>query len=180
MRRLSEHGYHSSYNYAGKFLTIRDVAEFDGRGLWVWKAARFSKHGTLKETIEHFVQASERGMTHEELAALLGVRAHNALLEVVQAGKLYREQLGGTYVYFDVTTRHRRQQVKQRRAFVQQRQKARPSSPQIIAVLLELIKDPKARREEIVVRCQRVGVSLSRPVVDVIFDKFDLDKKRAL
>ena len=42
LRRLDEHGYYSSYNYAGKFLTIDEVAEFDSRGLWVWKTAGFS------------------------------------------------------------------------------------------------------------------------------------------
>ena len=35
LRRLHEHGYHSSYNQSGKFLTIDEVAEFDSRGLWV-------------------------------------------------------------------------------------------------------------------------------------------------
>ena len=31
LRRLDEHGYHSSYNHSGKFLTIDEVAEFDCR-----------------------------------------------------------------------------------------------------------------------------------------------------
>ena len=64
LRRLREHGYHSSYNHSGMFLTIHEVAEFDSRGLWVWKTARFSKHGNLKETVWHFVEDSEQGMTH--------------------------------------------------------------------------------------------------------------------
>ena len=29
IRRLKEHGYHSSYNWAGRFLTIDEVADFD-------------------------------------------------------------------------------------------------------------------------------------------------------
>ena len=63
LRRLDEHGYHSSYNHSGKFLTIDEVAEFDSRGLWVWNAARFSKRGNLKETVWHFVEDSKQGMT---------------------------------------------------------------------------------------------------------------------
>ena len=43
IRRLQEHHYYSSYNFAGKFLTIEEVAEFDVRGLWAWKRARFSR-----------------------------------------------------------------------------------------------------------------------------------------
>ena len=78
IRRLDEHGYHSSYNHSGKFLTIDEVAEFDSQGLWIWKTARFSKHGNLKETVWNFVEDSKQGMTHQELAALLGIRVHNS------------------------------------------------------------------------------------------------------
>ena len=179
LRRLDEHGYFSSYNQSGKFLTIQEVAEFDTRGLWVWKAARFSKTGTLKQPIEHVVEADERGMTHEELATILGVRAYNALLELVHERRIHRERLGPTFVYFNRKTAARREQVDRRRLFLQEHQKPRPTSRQIIATLLELIRDPKARRENIVLRCQRVGVSISRGVVDSIFETYDLDKKRA-
>ena len=179
LRRLDEHGYFSSYNYTGRFLTIQEVAEFDTRGLWVWKAARFSKHRTLKQTIEHFIEADERGMTHEELATILGVRAYNALLELVHERRIHRERLGPTFVYFNRKVAARREQVDQRRLFLQEHQKPRPTSRQIIATLLELIRDPKAGRQDIVLRCQRVGVSISRDVVDSIFETYDLDKKRA-
>jgi len=180
LRRLKEHGYFSSYNHSGMFLTIQEVAEFDTRGLWVWKAARFSKHGNLKQTIEHFVEADERGMTHEELATILGVRAYNALLEMVQERRIHRERLGPTFVYFSHKAPARREQVNRRRLFLQEHQKPRPTSRQIIATLVELIRDPEAEREDIVLRCQRSGVSISRDVVDAVFETYDLDKKRAL
>ena len=72
LRRLKEHGYYSSYNQSGRFFTIDEAAEFDARGLWLWKAARFSRHGNLKATVRHLVESSEGGMTHQELASLLG------------------------------------------------------------------------------------------------------------
>jgi hypothetical protein len=40
--------------------------------------------------------------------------------------------------------------------------------------------DPKVERQEIVARVKRKGVSISREVVNVIFEKYELDKKRAL
>ena len=73
LRRLAEHGYYASYNHSGKFLTIPEVAHFDSQGIWTWRTARFSKHGTLKDTVAHLVQSSPEGMTHRELAALLAV-----------------------------------------------------------------------------------------------------------
>lgn len=179
-RRLREHGYYSSYNYSGRFLTIDEVAEFDPQGLWVYKSARFSKHGTLKRTVEHFVGSSERGMTHEELAMVLGVRTHDVLLELVRGDKLTRERLGPTFVYFERRRSIRMQQILRRRQFFERKQAASPTSQLIIATLLEVIKDPKVQREEIGVRCRRSGVSISRATVDAIFEMFDLDKKRAL
>ena len=99
LRRLEEHGYYSSYNHSGKFLTIPEAADFDEQGLWLWKAARFSKHGTLKVTVARFVQESKRGMTHEELSALLGVRAQNTLLDLVEEKTVYRQrQIGRAHV----------------------------------------------------------------------------------
>jgi hypothetical protein len=92
LRRLTEHGYFSSYNHRGEFLTIEEGAEFDSRGLWGFQIARFSRYGTLKKTVEHFVTSSEAGMTHEELSALLGVRVHNTLLDLTQEREIRRQQ----------------------------------------------------------------------------------------
>ena len=179
LRRLVEHGYYSSYNHSGKFLTIDEVAQFDSRGLWGWNAARFSKQGSLKETVWHFVENSEYGMTHEELAALLGVRTHNSLLELVQEEWTHRERLGPKFVYLSHKTSARRKQVRRRELRLEEGQTPRPSARQIIATLLELIKEPHAPRQKIVLRCQRSGVSISRELVDAIFETYDLDKKRA-
>jgi hypothetical protein len=178
-RRLREHGYYSSYNYSGRFLTIEEVADFDPRGLWFHKTARFSRQGTLKDTVEHLINLSERGSTHGELTSLLRVRVHNVLLELVEEKRVHRERLGPSFVYFTHKRSARREQILRRREFFQQLQKPRPTSQQIITTLLELIKDPRAERPDIVARCRRAGVSISRTEVDVIFEMFELDKKRA-
>ena len=179
LRRLVEHGYYSSYNQSGRFFTIDEVAQFDSRGLWVWNASRFSKHGNLKETVWHFIESSEHGMTHEELASLLGVRTHNSLLELVQEEWTHRERIGAQFVYLSHKAAVRRKQVGRRRSLLKEGQKPLPDTRQIIATLLELIKDPQASRQKIVQRCQRSGVPISPPLVDTIFETYDLDKKRA-
>jgi len=179
LRRLKEHGYHTSYNLRGKFMTIDEVAHFDSRGLWAAKGARFSQWGTLKDTIHHFVEVSEKGMTHEELSTILGLRVHDTLLGLVREGKIRRNRLGPTYVYSSARRSRERQQTRRRREFLASVQRARATSRQKIATLLELIKDPKATRQEIVVRCKRAGVAISGEVVDAIFDEYELDKKGA-
>jgi hypothetical protein len=164
LRRLAEHGYYSSYNHSGKFLTIPEMVPFDSRGLWSCRTARFSKHGTLKDTVAYLAQSSPQGMTHEELATLLAVRVHNTLLQLIREGILRRQRMGPTFVYLSAKRSVRT---------------VRPTSQQTIATLLELIQDPKATRQRIVSRCQRGGVSISPQVVDAIFERYELDKKRA-
>lgn len=179
LRRLREYGYYSSYNYAGRFLTIADVVEFDSRGLWCFKTARFSRHGKLKDTIEHFVRSSEAGMNHPELAALLAVRVHNQLFDLVEAGRVVRQRIGGSYVYLSAKAGERKRQQRRRLALVKEAEKPRPSTRQIIATLLELIADPRATQAQIVTRCQKAATPISADIVEVIFERYDLDKKRA-
>ncbi len=128
LRRLREHGYFSSYNHRGKFLTLEEVAEFDSRGLWAWRIARFSKYGTLKDTAAHFIEGSETGMTHEELSALLGVRVHNSLLDLLEEDRVSREKLGPTFVYLSRRPRVRRQQILRRSLLIEEHRRAQPTS----------------------------------------------------
>lgn len=179
LRRLAEHGYYSSYNHSGKFFTIPEVAHFDSYGLWTCKTARFSKHGTLKDTLTNLVQSSPQGMTHEELASLLAVRVHNPLLELIREDTLRRERIGPTFVYLHCKRTRQSEQRRRRKAAMPQRPAVRPTHPQIVSTLLELIQHPKATRQQIVRRCRRGGVSISPPVVDAIFERYELDKKRA-
>ena len=179
LRRLREHGCFSSYNHCGWYLTIGEVAGFDSRGLFACGVARFSRHGALKETLKHFVDASTSGMTHEELCELLGVRVHNPLLDLTTEGAIARLRHGPVFVYVSAASEVQEAQIRARSlAFGDVA--PRPTSRQVIAVLLELIRDPKASREEIVSRCQRSGVRITRETLDAIFTRYDLDKKRAL
>ncbi len=180
LRRLKEHSYYSSYNCSGRFFTIEEVVHFDSHGLWFCKGARFSRHGTLKDTVARSVQSSEHGLTHDELATQLGVRVHNTLLELVTQSRIRRERLGPTYVYCSSKPSIHKQQARKRKVFLRMRERPHPTSAQKIATMLELIKDPRAERQEIVIRCKRGGVDISRDVVDAIFEKYDLEKKRAL
>ena len=124
--RLAEHGYYSSYNHSGKFLTIPELAQFDAHGLWTYKTARFSKYGTLKETVACLTYSSPQGMTHQELAALLAVRVHNTLLHLTREGTLRRQRMGPTFVYLHAQRPARSEQVRQRRAALAARPTVRP------------------------------------------------------
>jgi len=180
LRRLAEHGYFSSYNHSGMFFTIPEVARFDSHGLWTCKTARFSKHGSLKESLVYLVQSSSHGMTHQELTSVLAVRVHNPLLELTREGTLRRERIGPTFVYLHAKRTRQTEQRKRRKAATPRRPAVPPTHRQTIATLLELIQDPQVSREQIVHRCRRGGVAISPQVVDAVFERYALDKKRAL
>jgi len=92
---------------------------------------------------------------------------------------LRRERMGPTFVYLHCRRTPRTAQRRRRRAAMPPRPAVRPTHPQTTAALLELIQDPKASREQIVRRCRRGGVAISPQVVDAIFERHELDKKRA-
>ena len=99
MRYFREAGYHTSYNCAGEYYTLEGIPTFDGNGLWKYRDAFFSSHGTLRDTAIGLVGSSEFGYTHDELRELLGIRMYNTLLGLVNDGLIDRRDFGGEYVY---------------------------------------------------------------------------------
>lgn len=99
LRKLRALDYHSSYSHAGRYYTLERIARWDGHGLWAFTGIRFSRHGTLVETIAQLVDAAGGGRLAVELEAVLGVRVHAALLTLYRRGRVLRQQLGGEYLY---------------------------------------------------------------------------------
>lgn len=98
-RKLQAFPYHSSYSHRGKFYTLDALAEFDDRGLWTCRGARFSRFGTLIDTAEQFVTRSDRGCLASELAGELQAPVKEPLLTLVRARRLVRKEVVGHYVY---------------------------------------------------------------------------------
>lgn len=106
-RKLQTFPYHSSYSHRGKFYTLDALADFDDRGLWTCRGARFSRFGTLIDTAEQFVTRSDRGCLASELAGELQAPVKAPLLTLVRARRLVRTEVAGQYVYCatDLATR---------------------------------------------------------------------------
>ena len=110
-RKLREVEYCTSYSHRGRFYTLKELARFDERGLWTCKGIHFSSFGSLVDTAEHFVVSCEGGKLASELAVELGVEVKDALLHLVNSGRLCRELLSGVYLYCSPEPSKRRQQV---------------------------------------------------------------------
>ncbi len=100
-RFLSQVGYYSSFTHNGKWYTLQSVPKFSRDGLWFYGNIGFSNVGSLTKTLIKLVSRSQAGMTAEILGEKLrSRRCHTVLVQLSRRGKLQREKLGRSYVYF--------------------------------------------------------------------------------
>ena len=98
-RKLKQLAYRTSYSHRGSYYTLDESAHFDQNGLWSFQSVWFSRHGTLLDTAEAFVENSSAGHFVEELDHLLHVGSKEPLLRLVQHGRVTREPVEGLYLY---------------------------------------------------------------------------------
>lgn len=116
-RKLRALGYHTSYSHRGRFYTLGEIVKFDEFGLWSFRSAWFSAHGTLVSTAEACVEASEAGYFAHELENVLHVDPKDALRGLARDGRLSREKVGGRYLYCSHEPSLRREQLRARRVY---------------------------------------------------------------
>jgi len=103
-RKLQIFSYRASYSHAGKYYTLDEIAEYDHHGLWSVGDVCFSKYGSLLNTVEALVCASEAGYFAHELEELVQVRVHAPLLKLTASGHLRRESLAPSFLYLSPQT----------------------------------------------------------------------------
>ena len=116
LRKLSALGYRSSYSHCGAYYTLDAIAQFDELGLWSHRDVYFSRHGTLLNTAEVLVTRSPAGYWVPELEAVVHVVAKDALHDLVQAGRLFRREWEGRYLYCALDRTRRQEQLAARQA----------------------------------------------------------------
>ncbi|MCI0697932.1 hypothetical protein L0337_38770 [candidate division KSB1 bacterium] len=99
-RKLKSLSYRASYSHAGKYYTLDEIAEYNQHGLWNYRQIYFSQYGSLLNTVEALVQASQAGYFAHELQELVQVRVHAPLLKLTTSNHLRRENLAPGYLYF--------------------------------------------------------------------------------
>jgi hypothetical protein len=114
LRKLRPMDYLSSYSHRGKFYTLRELVQFDARGLFAVGAARFSRFGSLLATAEHLVAHGPAGYFASELNRELGVETKEALLTLVRQRRVAREQIEGLYLHCATDAQIRQEQLQHR------------------------------------------------------------------
>jgi hypothetical protein len=99
-RALRKLGYHTSYNHNAGYYTLTDVPQFDDWGLWTYRDVRFSRTGSLVDTLVGLVSQSPGGLTVGELEQRLHTPLASLLSRLVQQGRLQRHVLQGRQVIY--------------------------------------------------------------------------------
>ena len=116
LRKLAPLDYRSSYSHCGAYYTLDSIAQYDPLGLWSHRDIHFSRRGTLLNTAEVLVTQSASGYWVAELESMVHVAAKDALRQLVQAGRLYRRECAGRYLYCALDRTRRQEQWAARQA----------------------------------------------------------------
>jgi hypothetical protein len=185
-RILSESGYHSSYNRNAAYYTLRDAPQFDSEGLWTYRGIRFSRHGTLKDTIVALVANSDAGQTVRELEDRLHTKAANLLSRLVHDARLTQRTLQGRLVvYLASDPQHADKQYQHRQELLQQaivppRSVPEGCSPtEVIEILRSMVLAPTERPDQRARQLSARGLHVTTSQVSRVIEHYALKKNDA-
>ncbi len=178
-RRLKAWSAYTSYNHNGRYYTLPEIAEFDDNGLWRHQGVFFSKHGNLKQTLVHLVTHSVQGLSGAELGELLGLQPRSFLSHFRDHPALYRESLAGRWIWFAANPKTRERQKQSRLARVVAKGPQMPSDMEAVMILVDLIRHPDSRLEQVAHRLKCQGVDMDVAVIRRLLAHHDLLKKTA-
>ncbi len=102
-RRLKQWGALTSYNQNNRYYTLPTIPVFSKEGLWHYRGVSFSRHGTCKQTVIHFVRRSKMGLSNTELSEILGENPNSLLAHFKEIQGIVKERHGRDVVYFSDT-----------------------------------------------------------------------------
>jgi hypothetical protein len=178
-RDLERVGYLSSFTHRGSYYTLEDIPRFNNEGLWFHDDVGFSRFGTLKHTVAELVPRAVAGSTQGELAALLRVRVHNTLLDLLRGASLGRRVVEGLseLVYVSPDPARSDQQIARRLERLRERaEAAMPSDEIVLAILAETVRASRVEvpPDLVVRRLAARNVVVSREAVERVLERFDL------
>lgn len=144
-RKLSTLSYQTSYSHRGGFYTLKSIPRFDAQGLWCCRDAWFSRHGTLLNTAAALVEAAPGGYGVAELEERVHVPVKDALRQLVQSGRLHRQEFKEHYLYL-ANERGRRQEQWANRQAIQPATDPREEEFRAARALLFSLLDEQQRR----------------------------------
>ncbi len=174
---LKQWGAVTSYNSNGRYYALPDVVKFDEHGLWEHNGVRFSRFGTLKETIIQLVDEAPQGLSSAELGSLLGLDPRSFMNHYKALPELRREKLGGRYIYLSDDEQRGVRQQKNREASVA-KGSLQISDHDAVLVFADFIKYPNTVLENRVRRLQRQGITVDGGKITALLQFHGLSEKK--
>ncbi len=166
----------TSYNQNNRYYALPSTPGFNKLGLWHYRGVFFSRHGTCKQTVIHFVHISEKGLSNTELAGILGENPNSLLAHFGIIPGLKKERHGRDIVYFSSEEAVYRRQ--KRRRFPPEPTAAKlPPDALTIIILVELIHHPSMSNDELAAQLQQNGHAIEAATIATLFSHYHIDKK---
>ncbi len=176
-RFLKELGYWRSFTHNNKWYTLRSIPKFDGNGLWFYQDIGFSRHGSLKQTISHFVDHSLEGLPASELANLIKHPCHALLNQMVKCKQINRFKALGHFIYLSADRTKYDHQFASLRGTLASQARSQQLTPQAaIQVFAEAIKNPEASCEQLAALTAQKNIIASPDAIACLFGKHGIKK----
>jgi len=169
-KRLSQWRTYTSYNKNGRYYVLPRVPRFDEHGLWEYRGVRFSRFGTLKQTVIQLVTASEGGLSASDIGTVVGIDPRSFMLQFRDSPEIRREKIEGAYIYFSGTAADYRVQKKTREAVAAEQALPLPSDSEAIAILVDILKHPRTTIQESAGRMRRKKISVGEQAIRGLLD----------
>jgi hypothetical protein len=167
----------TSYNRNSRYYALPEIVEFDSDGLWCHNGIRFSRYGSLGDTVTGLIGHSPAGLTSGELGAAVGLNPHTFLSVLQQKRNLYREKTGGSYVYFSEDPAAREKQKSARLEMLESGY--RFTDAETVSVLAELVRHPDADSRRLCELLRPTLPDVSPGAVEKLLGNLGLLKKTA-
>lgn len=176
-RYIKELKYLTSYTHKGRYYTLEETAKFNEQGLWHCGEVGFSKHGGLFDTITHFVERSEAGMTSQELQSEAHTVVKYALLDLVKKDKVARSKPSKVYVYVSPNPTVAKKQLHKRQNIVVEDQAANQET--VFRVLLAAYQfiEKLPSPEKVAAFLKSEGSKIPLEVIRQILQRYGVEKK---
>jgi len=169
VRALKKSGYHTSYNHNAGYYTLAGVPQFDEWGLWAYRDVRFSRWGTLPDTLVTLIEQASAGLTASEVEERVQTAVANLLARLVQHGRVQRQPLPGHHVVYLAAAaeagraqwERRQQQLSAAAAPQTAGLPAGCPAPVVIAVLRQMILAPEQNPEQAARQLQTASVRVT-------------------
>ncbi len=175
-RFLKTLGYYSSFTHNSRWYTLSTIPEFSNRGLWFHQEIGFSKHGSLKKTILHFIDKSPQGLTAKDISNILSVPCHPVLNQMYNKGQIDRFKTLQGFVYLSIEGEKMKDQFNRLQHKLPAK-KTRKLTPQAaVYVLVEYIKQPNSSFIELSKAVKKKKIIASSEAIAKFFEEHDLKK----